>query len=88
MSKVSFARGAAIIAAAGLAAVAALPAYAEPKPADPAPTAAAAPAQAKPTRYCVVESAFTGTRMPRKTCKTRAQWQSEGYDPAAAQSTK
>ncbi|MFA5963982.1 MAG: hypothetical protein WC804_08200 [Sphingomonas sp.] len=41
--------------------------------------------QAKPKpeqRFCVV-SEVTGTRIPKKTCKTRKAWLAEGFDPLA-----
>lgn len=31
-------------------------------------------------RYCVVDT-ITGSRMPRKVCKTRKEWLGEGVDP-------
>ena len=57
-------------------------AHAETKPGTPAPAAKAAPG-AKPVkdkRYCV-ESMATGSRIARRTCKTRAEWLDEGFDP-------
>ncbi|TPG54967.1 hypothetical protein [Sphingomonas glacialis] len=33
-------------------------------------------------RYCIVET-ITGSRIPHKTCRTRAQWIDEGFDPLA-----
>ncbi|WP_010183836.1 hypothetical protein [Sphingomonas sp. PAMC 26605] len=37
------------------------------------------------TRYCVIEQ-FTGSRIPHKTCKTRAAWLAENeFDPLAKQ---
>ncbi|PKP90886.1 MAG: hypothetical protein CVT77_13720 [Alphaproteobacteria bacterium HGW-Alphaproteobacteria-16] len=55
-------------------------AHAETKPTTPAPEPAAKVKQVKETKYCVVEVP-TGTRIPRKDCRTRAEWMSEGYDP-------
>lgn len=34
------------------------------------------------TRYCVMET-LTGSRIPSKACKTRAEWLVEGFDPLA-----
>ena len=34
------------------------------------------------TRYCVINQ-VTGSRLTRKTCQTRAQWQAQGFDPLA-----
>jgi hypothetical protein len=76
-------RTAALIAAAALVAGSMSPAYA----ADPTGTApAAAQSQAKKVtkkaRQICVETELTGTRMPRKTCKTREQWiKQDGFDP-------
>lgn len=73
-----------IIAAA--AALLAVPAAAQTPQSTRTP-AIAAPAQAggsavkaKPTRYCVA-STPTGTRIERKTCRTREAWLAHGYDP-------
>lgn len=59
------------------------PASAPEKPAAPQPSetpiVAATPA-AKPTNYCVVDTT-TGTRIHRKTCRTRAEWMRQGFDP-------
>ncbi len=35
-------------------------------------------------KYCVVDY-NTGSRLPRKTCKTRDAWLEEGFDPLAEQ---
>lgn len=57
-------------------------------PVDPskarAPSARVAAAKVSPdTKYCVVDS-FTGSRVPRKVCRTRDEWIArEGFDPAA-----
>lgn len=37
---------------------------------------------ARPTRYCV-EQLVTGSRIPVKTCATRAEWLERGFDPLA-----
>lgn len=43
-----------------------------------------APSQAAP-RYCIVDQ-ITGSRIPHKTCKTRAAWMSDdNFDPLAKQ---
>lgn len=68
----------AAVFAVGLAATA----HAETKPGTPSP-AAQAGSEAKPVkdkRYCVQEM-ITGSRMPRKDCRTRAEWLKEGFDP-------
>lgn len=57
-------------------------AHAETKPGTPMPTASAG-AESKPVkekRYCV-EGKIVGSNLPRKECKTRAQWLDEGFDP-------
>lgn len=45
---------------------------------------AAAPATATSPnarqKYCIVQTS-TGSRIPRKTCKTRSEWQKQGFDP-------
>lgn len=46
----------------------------------PAPTAAATPTAER--RYCVVNS-NTGSRIPQRDCRTRADWLKQGYDPTA-----
>lgn len=53
---------------------------AAPKPSE-TPAAASAPA-ADETRYCVVNT-VTGSRISHKTCRTRADWLKEGFDPLA-----
>ena len=63
----------------------AIPALAEPKGGTPTPDASGATAQvATPgKRYCIVQS-FTGSRVPKKICKTRDQWmEEENFDPLA-----
>lgn len=37
-------------------------------------------AQPRAKRYCLVET-LTGTQIPRKICKTRAEWLDMGTDP-------
>ena len=70
-----------IVAAAALVAGAIAPASA----ALPDPSSASKQDEAKPekkaTTYCV-EYKITGSILPRKTCKTRAQWiEEDGVDP-------
>ncbi len=51
---------------------------------DPVIANAVAPDAVAPSperRYCVITTP-TGTRIPKKTCKTRIEWQKEdGFDP-------
>ncbi|MCW4463043.1 hypothetical protein OK349_15120 [Sphingomonas sp. BT-65] len=57
-------------------------ANAETKPGTPAP-ASTSTEQAKPVkdkRYCV-QNEMTGSRVPRKECRTRAEWLELGFDP-------
>ena len=42
--------------------------------ASPSPTE-----KASPTRYCIVD-AITGSRVPKKVCATRQEWQERGVD--------
>lgn len=71
--------GRAAAIAAGLTLIAVSPAGASP---DPAKSPAKAPA-AKSQRYCV-ETQVTGSRLARRTCKTRDAWiKSDGFDPAS-----
>lgn len=62
--------------------VAAVPAVAEPrapeKPADSMIAAASTPA-AKPVQYCF-EDTITGSRVPVKKCRTRAEWNRMGVE--------
>ncbi|WP_394653042.1 hypothetical protein [uncultured Sphingomonas sp.] len=37
----------------------------------------------KPTLYCIRDT-VTGSRIPRKSCKTRVEWMAQGFDPLAA----
>jgi hypothetical protein len=39
----------------------------------------------RPTRYCYVVPATTGTILDRKVCKTLDQWRAEGVDPTKQQ---
>lgn len=41
-----------------------------------------APAATRQPRYCFVET-FTGSRIPHKICKTKAEWAEEGTDITA-----
>ena len=43
------------------------------------PAASASAARVQPKKYCIVEAA-TGTRMPRKSCKTEREWLDVGVD--------
>jgi hypothetical protein len=70
-------------AAASLIVATAAPAFAR----DTAPSAPSQPSEASApkaqTRYCVSETPL-GSRLPKKTCKTRAQWiADENFDPLA-----
>jgi hypothetical protein len=81
-----------IAAFAGTLIAAASPAVARndvPSAASTASTVAAAstetqvPAKAsKAKRYCV-EDTVTGSRLPRRSCRTREEWLAEGFDPLA-----
>lgn len=57
-------------------------AHAETKPGTPAPAATASSEgkTVKDKRYCV-QGTITGSRLVRKTCRTRAEWLAEGFDP-------
>jgi hypothetical protein len=69
----------AMIAAAVLVAGATTPAYAA-DPTTDAPAKASAKV-AKEKRYCVVDT-LTGSRVPKKVCRTRAEWIAHsGSDP-------
>lgn len=48
----------------------------------PAPTANQDAQQRPETRYCVMGTT-TGTLLPSKTCRTRAEWLKYGFDPIA-----
>jgi hypothetical protein len=72
----------AFIAAAALAAGSMAPAYAADPTGDAPVAAKAQQKSAKKARQYCVETELTGTRMPRKTCKTREQWiKEDGFDP-------
>jgi hypothetical protein len=47
-----------------------------------APASLPTPTVSAKTRYCVVDT-LTGSRIPRRACKTRAEWLERGFDPAA-----
>lgn len=74
----------------GFAAVAVLiatPAFAETKPGAPAPVAGSQDEgtgqKVKDQRYCATVS-VTGSRLPRRICKTRSEWINEqDFDPLA-----
>ena len=53
-------------------------------PTAAAPTEQAGPAGGKAAaqRYCV-QSTLTGSRIPRRECRTRAEWLRDGFDPLA-----
>ena len=74
-------------AAAALAVVTAVPAMARdtaPAPSNPA-SSTETPAPKANTRYCVTDKT-TGSRLARKTCKTRADWIAyNNFDPLAPQ---
>ncbi len=78
-------RTAALIAAAALVTSGLTPAYAMARDPDGASASAPAKAQdrpAKKARKICVQTELTGTRLPRKTCKTRDQWiKEDGFDP-------
>ena len=60
------------------------PALAADRP-EPTASAAPAPVTAAPqqnVRYCDVGE-ITGSRIPRRVCKTRAEWLKHGVDPLA-----
>lgn len=84
MTKISRSLAASTLIAAGLACFAAPASAAEQNgsaatvaAAAAAPAAAASPAAEK--KYCIVES-LTGSRMPKKVCKTKTEWQQDGQD--------
>lgn len=58
-------------------------ASASPRDPDASPTPTAT-STAKPVRaaplYCI-EDTLTGTRIPRRVCKTATEWRAEGVDP-------
>ncbi|WP_156363813.1 hypothetical protein [Sphingomonas sp. Leaf357] len=81
-----------IAALSGALIAAATPAFADiAKPATEVPveasTSAVAPSisaktAVKPTNYCVVQR-ITGSMLPIRTCHTREDWLSRGFDPLA-----
>jgi len=76
-----------IAAVAALGVLASSPALAsgKVKSAESAPTNQQADASSRPTRYCYVVPATTGTILDRKVCKTLDQWRAEGVDPTKQQ---
>lgn len=68
-----------VIAIAALAAATAVPAFAAPSATAKPVADQAEPAKAKARKYCVSEM-VTGSRLPIKMCKTRAEWAAEGFD--------
>lgn len=76
-----------IIGFATAATLIAVPALAETKPGTPTPVASgsAEKAAVRDKRYCIVQN-FTGSRVPKKICKTRAQWMDDdNFDPLTVQ---
>ncbi|MDT8757349.1 hypothetical protein MZO42_01435 [Sphingomonas psychrotolerans] len=72
-----------MIAAAVLVAGATAPAYAAFDPTTDAPKPASAAKVEKAKVYCVSAS-HTGSRMQKKTCRTREDWIArDGFDPLA-----
>jgi hypothetical protein len=69
------------IALAALAAATTGPVTIRPQAEGQVPATAAKPS-AKQTRYCV-QSTNTGTRIPVRECRTRAEWLDLGFDPLA-----
>lgn len=61
-----------------------VPALAETKPGTPTPAAgveSVEQAAVKDKRYCIQQT-FTGSRVAKKICKTRAQWMTDdNFDP-------
>jgi hypothetical protein len=51
--------------------------------AAPGSAAGSTPVATKPKRYCI-DATYTGSRMPKRSCKTRDEWMKEGIDPLAA----
>ena len=77
-----------LMTAAAFVTVAASPVVArDARPATPTETTAADRTQTPtPTvkKYCVMDET-TGSRVARKTCKTREAWLAEGFDPLVKQ---
>lgn len=72
-----------ILAAAGLVALATIPVMAQAADGRPDTTTnTSADAAASKKKFCVVEAA-TGSRVPKKICRTRTEWLALGFDPTA-----
>jgi hypothetical protein len=73
-----------VVALTGAALTVSAPALAREPAGKPAPAPALSSSPADVTnpkiRYCFIED-VTGSRIPRKSCKTRADWLAEGIDP-------
>ncbi|MGH6614848.1 hypothetical protein [Sphingomonas sp.] len=77
-----------LLALASAALITATPVFAnDPAPSSAPQTASAAQAQQaqpaaakKETKYCVEEE-FTGSRISKQVCLTRADWLNRGFDP-------
>jgi hypothetical protein len=74
-----------LLALASAALITATPVFAnDPAPSSAPQTASAAQAQPvaakKETKYCVEEE-FTGSRLSKQVCLTRADWLNRGFDP-------
>lgn len=61
------------------------PAGATPReaPAAPSATATMSTKASDRQRYCIVDT-VTGSRLPKRECHTRSEWQALGFDPLAA----
>lgn len=85
--KTIFTRSATVIALAGAAILATGAAQASPDPRAAKPqtdAVSSGSAVAEPSmqqKYCVADT-ITGSRVAKKVCKTRADWISDGWDPA------
>lgn len=85
--KTIFTRSATIIALGGAALFSTAAAQASPEPRAAKPQAEAVVGNTATSdismqqRYCV-KDAYTGTRIAKKVCKTRADWINDGWDPA------
>lgn len=76
----------AIAAAAISSVLAGGPAFASAKVKSEAGTVKGQQATAnRPTRYCYIIPATTGTIIDRKVCRTLDQWRAEGVDPTKPQ---
>ena len=71
-----------LIAASALVTLASNPVVAREPATTVAPTEQSTTARAErpDRRYCIVET-VTGSRIPYKTCRTRAEWLEQGFDP-------